>query len=665
MRWFYTLLFVLSLAAGSLSAQAVFGIDSVTVTAPFCDTPTPVCLALPATQFPDYTILVDGLPYESAPAGCAFDTIITYSYNTLYDQGNSGPYQLTEWMVNGEAFAGQFDNISGLVALMNNWDPAGNWTHLPGALTIVGGGAGITYSDMQVTALVNGSPAIIGLNFGLDPQGTAFVFPTGTHQLTVQHNTTDVRDTVIVTVACLPTPEPAYVTQTIDLDGGSASYKVCLTDDELSGPIVELTNICPDESGTYVNFYLDQATGCVKYNALQCGGTEEACVVACDAAGLCDTTYFTITVSEVLCAPASEKIVDTLLLNREMTVCLDTEELPGNVIAIENVCFAAANGYVDFAMDGAALCVTYTGLEPGTDEACIVLTDHLGFTDTTFFCVTVETPAPELIVDTLIVGQSLTRCVNTDELTPGGFTFVNACDDDQNPFANYTLDDVSLCVEIVAAEVGTDQACLIVCDALGACDTTTLQTVVVPNTDFRMPEAVDDTVTIFKNTQTDIAVLLNDRYDTASSVTVSLVGGSSGTAEVLPGGRVRYTPQLNLCGDDQFVYELCNANGCDLATVTIVVDCEEAPKPEIIVYTGFSPNGDGVNDFFTLENIELYPEHSLRVYNRWGILVLERNNNYRNNWAGTWSGVDLPDGTYFYQLEYDGKNRHGYVQINR
>ena len=664
MRWFPALfLFFLAFPA-ALNAQ-VFGTDSVTVTTAFCDTPTPVCLGLPATDFPDYTILLDGEVYTSAPAGCAFDTIITYSYNTLYDQGNSGPYALTAWTVNGETFSGQFGNVANLVALMNSWDPTGNWTHLPDELTIIGGGSGTTYTDMQVTALLNGSPSIIGLNFGLDPQGTAFVIPSGTHALTVQHNESNLRDTVIVTVECLPAPTPETVTQTIDLDAGSNSYKVCLSDTELTGPIVSLTDLCPDENGTFVNFFLDQATGCVKYSALECNGTERACVIACDAAGLCDTTYFEITVSDAFCQPASEKITDAVLLNFSQTYCLDTDELPGNVIAIENACFADANGYVDFAMDGAALCVTYTGLEPGVDEACIVLTDDLGFTDTTYFCITVTTPVPQTILDTLIVGQSVTHCLSTAELTPGTFTFYNDCDNPQNGVADYTLDDVSLCVEIDAVEVGQAAACLIVCDALGSCDTTTFSTVVVPNTDFLVPLAMDDTVTIYQNTQTDIAVLLNDRYATALPVTVSLVGTQSGTAEVGADNVIRYTPKTDLCGMDQFVYELCNANGCDLARVTVEVLCEEAPVDDIVVYTGFSPNGDGVNDFFTLKNIELYPEHRVRVYNRWGILVLERENNYRNDWAAVWSGKDLPDGTYFYQLEYDGKNQYGYLQINR
>ena len=658
-------LLLLLLLTVTSRAQAVFGTDTVAVLAPFCDTPVPVCLGLPATQFPDYTILLDGAPYTSAPAGCAFDTIITYSYNTLYDQGNSGPYALNSWTVNGQAFSGQFDNITNLVALMNAWDPGGNWQHLPDELTIIGGGAGTSYSDIEATALVNGSPSIIGLNFGLDPQGTAFVIPPGTHQLTVQHNESNLRDTVTVVVDCLPAPQPETVTQTIELVPGGDNYKVCLSDAELSGPIVSLTDICSDESGTYVNFFLDEATGCVKYSALACNGSERACVVACDAAGLCDTTYFEIAVSDVQCAPAPEKLTETVPLNFTETICLDTTELPGTIISVENACFDNGSGYVDFEVNADDWCVTYTGLEPGLDEACLVLTDDKGFTDTTYLCVRVTTPVPDVIMDTLLAGTTVTHCLSTAELTPGSYVLVNDCATPQNLSATYTLDDVSLCVQIDAGPAGQDSACVILCDALGSCDTTTFYTTVVPDADFLLPLAVDDTVTVFQNTQTDIAVLLNDRYTATLPVAVTIAGSSSGTATVLPGGRVRYVPKANLCGEDVFVYELCNANGCDLARVTVRVRCEEAPRPEPVVYTGFSPNGDGINEFFTIEHLELWPTHTLRVYGRQGTLVLARENNYANDWGGTWWGQDLPDGTYFYQLEYEGKKQTGYVQIHR
>ena len=85
----------------------------------------------------------------------------------------------------------------------------------------------------------------------------------------------------------------------------------------------------------------------------------------------------------------------------------------------------------------------------------------------------------------------------------------------------------------------------------------------------------------------------------------------------------------------------------------------------LIINNGFSPNGDGDNEFFVIEGVENYPENNLKIYNRWGNLVFEEDG-YRNTWRGDWVGTDLPDGTYFYLFNPgDGNIISGYLQILR
>ncbi|MDQ4140245.1 MAG: gliding motility-associated C-terminal domain-containing protein, partial [Bacteroidota bacterium] len=79
-----------------------------------------------------------------------------------------------------------------------------------------------------------------------------------------------------------------------------------------------------------------------------------------------------------------------------------------------------------------------------------------------------------------------------------------------------------------------------------------------------------------------------------------------------------------------------------------------APIPNII-----TPNGDGLNDTFELTMSCL--EVDLKVYNRWGKMVYEQAN-YQNSWDGT----DLPEGTYFYQLNsQNGLSWKGWIEISR
>jgi gliding motility-associated-like protein len=87
----------------------------------------------------------------------------------------------------------------------------------------------------------------------------------------------------------------------------------------------------------------------------------------------------------------------------------------------------------------------------------------------------------------------------------------------------------------------------------------------------------------------------------------------------------------------------------------------------LTVPNAFSPNGDGVDDFWVINELSRYPENELKIYTRWGDLIYEASP-YLNDWEGLNSdGSPLPAGTYFYILETKKlKNTvyKGYVYIN-
>jgi gliding motility-associated-like protein len=66
----------------------------------------------------------------------------------------------------------------------------------------------------------------------------------------------------------------------------------------------------------------------------------------------------------------------------------------------------------------------------------------------------------------------------------------------------------------------------------------------------------------------------------------------------------------------------------------------------------FTPNGDGINDTWYLENIQEFPENEVIVYNIYGQEVFHKKA-YANDWKGTYNGTDLPDGTYFYVVIFE------------
>ena len=126
---------------------------------------------------------------------------------------------------------------------------------------------------------------------------------------------------------------------------------------------------------------------------------------------------------------------------------------------------------------------------------------------------------------------------------------------------------------------------------------------------------------------------------------------------------INYYPNRDFCGEvDSFRYSIVTAFGTAEATVYIEILCED-----ITIFNGFSPNGDGTNDTFTITGIELYPDNIIHIYNRWGALVyLQRGYTNVQGWDGTWQGKHLPDGTYFYVVDIGrGEKFSGYVQIHR
>jgi gliding motility-associated-like protein len=72
--------------------------------------------------------------------------------------------------------------------------------------------------------------------------------------------------------------------------------------------------------------------------------------------------------------------------------------------------------------------------------------------------------------------------------------------------------------------------------------------------------------------------------------------------------------------------------------------------PELIFSTGFTPNGDGTNDLWVVDNISRFPNNVVEIYNRWGELLFQAKD-YQNNWDGKYKGKDLPVGTYYYIID--------------
>ncbi|MEQ9188790.1 MAG: gliding motility-associated C-terminal domain-containing protein [Cryomorphaceae bacterium] len=105
-------------------------------------------------------------------------------------------------------------------------------------------------------------------------------------------------------------------------------------------------------------------------------------------------------------------------------------------------------------------------------------------------------------------------------------------------------------------------------------------------------------------------------------------------------------PTVNPLETIVYYVSATDADGCyGLDSVKVTV--EEVVDP----VGGFSPNGDGVNDFFIIDRIENYPNASVQIFNRWGNLIFESPSGYTTPWNGTYKGKSLPVGTYYYVID--------------
>jgi len=76
-----------------------------------------------------------------------------------------------------------------------------------------------------------------------------------------------------------------------------------------------------------------------------------------------------------------------------------------------------------------------------------------------------------------------------------------------------------------------------------------------------------------------------------------------------------------------------------------------------------SPNGDGKNDFWVIDNVEIYKDFQLQVFDQFGQIIYSVPNNYNNEFDGTYRGNALPTGNYYYVFKNDSKIFKGNITI--
>ncbi len=89
------------------------------------------------------------------------------------------------------------------------------------------------------------------------------------------------------------------------------------------------------------------------------------------------------------------------------------------------------------------------------------------------------------------------------------------------------------------------------------------------------------------------------------------------------------------------------------------------PSANIYIPNTFTPNGDGINDTWDINNLNTYSKVTVEILNRYGTRVYF-SNNYAVPWDGRYNGAKVPEGTYYYIITgVSNKPLTGYVAVIR
>ncbi|MEM9327132.1 MAG: PKD domain-containing protein [Bacteroidota bacterium] len=93
------------------------------------------------------------------------------------------------------------------------------------------------------------------------------------------------------------------------------------------------------------------------------------------------------------------------------------------------------------------------------------------------------------------------------------------------------------------------------------------------------------------------------------------------------------------------VIDELGCQGQDTVTVNVKEDFV------LVANNVFTPDGNGQNDTWIIQNVETFGNANVRIFDRYGTVVFQETD-YQNDWNGTFGNDILPDGTYFYLITF-------------
>jgi len=132
-------------------------------------------------------------------------------------------------------------------------------------------------------------------------------------------------------------------------------------------------------------------------------------------------------------------------------------------------------------------------------------------------------------------------------------------------------------------------------------------------------------------------------------------------------------PRVSPLETTTYTMTYTDGSGCEGRNSVVVKVIERETIVDLHIPKGISPNNDGINDTWHIRGIEEFSNNAVKIFNRWGQIVFERNG-YDNtdpfigvSKVGLSFGSELPEGTYFYHISLYETNTvfKGYIEVRK
>ena len=307
----------------------------------------------------------------------------------------------------------------------------------------------------------------------------------------------------------------------------------------------------------------------------------------------------------------------------------------GGTVTFTNTSVDSGGSYIWFLGNGATATTTnttYTYLNTGVYNVMLTVTDFVPCHDTAYATITVDTISG--------IGISLTDTV----ICQGTYiTYTGNYEGIGNTGNIWNFGDGSIIANVNPVTHSFD--------ATGVFTITlTAEYRVCPDTSASRTVTVFAQPTIYLGPDTSICA-----GSEPITITDNINAGNPYASWLWSTGQT--TPSITIVAPGIY-YATVNVNNCYASdTIAVLSNCY------MDIPNAFTPNGDGVNDYFFPRNLltKGLATFSMNIYDRWGVLIFQTTSIDGRGWDGKFNNVDQPDGVYVYMIDatfIDGQKEH-------